>query len=207
MGVLSSPFSPSPVNAAVEGIVDEAILKRIFLDAGVTLNRVYSAGGKANLLQRLPSYNHAARWQPWVVLIDLDQDAPCAPAARERWLPEVEPALCFRIAVRAVESWLLADPTSLANFLRVSIAQIPPQPEAEPDPKVAMVNLARRSRRSAIVQDMTPRPGSGRSVGPAYSSRLIEFASQHWRPAVARENSDSLQRLFRCLASVTSTGE
>ena len=205
MVAISSPSPPPPVNAAVEGIVDEAILNRIFLGAGVALNRVYIAEGKANLLQRLSSYNHAARWQPWVVLID--QDAPCAPAARERWLPEVEPALCFRIAVRAVESWLLADPSTLAEFLRVPITQIPPQPEAVSDPKAAMVNLARRSRRSAIVQDMTPRPGSGRSVGPAYSSRLIEFASQHWRPAVARENSDSLERLFRCLASVTSTGE
>jgi hypothetical protein len=200
--------SPTPlVSAAVEGIVDEAILKRISLDAGLALNRVYIAEGKANLLKRLPSYNHAARWQPWIVLIDLDQDASCAPRARADWLPEVEPALCFRIAVRAVESWLFADPSALAEFLRVPIAQIPPQPETVPDPKVAMVNLARRSRRSAIVQDMIPRPGSGRSVGPAYASRLIEFASQRWRPAVARERSDSLERLFHCLARVTATGE
>ncbi|MBI3957814.1 MAG: hypothetical protein HY328_03315 [Chloroflexi bacterium] len=197
--------SPPSVSAAVEGIVDEAILRRIFLTANLALHRVYIADGKSNLLQRLPGYNHAARWQPWIVLIDLDQDAECAPAASQTWLPEIVPNLCLRSAVRAVEAWLFADPASLAQFLRVPIAQIPPQPESVGDPKLAMVNLARRSRRPAIVEDMTPRPHSGRSVGPAYASRLIEYANQFWQPQIAKDNSDSLHRVYRCLGKLVQT--
>jgi hypothetical protein len=36
-----------------------------------------------------------------------------------------------------------------------------------------VVELARYSRRRDIREDMVPRPGSGRSVGAAYTSRLI----------------------------------
>ncbi|MBI4564946.1 MAG: AAA family ATPase [Planctomycetes bacterium] len=38
-----------------------------------------------------------------------------------------------------------------------------------------------------------------RSVGPAYSSRLIEYVERHWRPRVAANRSDSLRRAIECL--------
>lgn len=201
MTALTSLF----VNAAVEGIVDEAVLRRIFVDTNASLNRIYIAEGKSRLLHRLASYNHAANWQPWIVLIDLDQDASCAPIARQNWLPEQAPNLCFRIAVRAVESWLLADTVALAEYLHVPRSQVPQQPDILNDPKLTMVNLAQQSRRSAIVRDMIPRPGSGRSIGPAYSARMIEFAYSHWRPRVAKDNSDSLQKLFHCIEMLLAT--
>lgn len=190
------------MNAAVEGMVDEAVLRRIFVDTSASLNRVFIAEGKPRLLHRLASYNHAANWQPWIVLIDLDQDASCAPIARQNWLPAPAPNLCFRIAVRAVESWLLADTVALAEYLHVPRSQIPRQPDILNDPKLTMVNLAQQSKRSAIVRDMIPRPGSGRSIGPAYSSRMIEFAYRHWRPRIAKDNSDSLQKLFHCIETL-----
>ena len=50
--------------------------------------------------------------------------------------------------------------------------------------------------------DMVPRPESGRQVGPAYTSRLIEYTQGPWRPNVATQHADSLQRLCKRLAEL-----
>jgi hypothetical protein len=109
--------------------------------------------------------------------------------------------MCFRVAVREIEAWLLADRERLAAFLGVKSARLPANPEEEPDPKRIIVELAQQSRRREIREDMAPRPGSGRQIGPAYSSRLIEFVSGSggWRPEVAARSSDSLRRCLSCL--------
>jgi hypothetical protein len=86
--------------------------------------------------------------------------------------------MCFRVAVRETEAWLLADRERLARFLGISTSRIPLDPEAMDDPKSLMVDLARHSRRREIREDMIPRSGSGRNVGPAYVSRLIEFVAE-----------------------------
>ena len=62
-----------------------------------------------------------------------------------------------------------------------------------------MVELARRSRRRDIRDDMVPRERSGRSVGPAYPSRLIEYVESPWRPEAAARQADSLRRAIACL--------
>jgi hypothetical protein len=186
--------TPLFISGAVEGLVDEAVLRRLIRDAGATLGAVYGKNGKANLRRNLRGYNRAARWSPWMVLVDLDRDADCAPPLVTSWLPAPARHMRFRVAVRAVEAWLLADRERMASFLRVPQARVPREPESVEHPKRAMVDLARRSRRREIREDMVPRPGSGRAVGPAYTSRLIEFAYTDWRVDVAARNSDSLRR-------------
>ena len=186
------------ISAAVEGVVDEAVVRKLIAHAGATPGDVYGRQGKSFLRQKIAAYNNAARHAPWVVLVDLDNE-DCAPPLRNAWLPQPAPHLCFRIAVREVEAWLLADSERLAQFLSVTRSKLPPDPERLADPKATMVNLARASRRRDIREDMVPRPGSGRQVGPAYSSRLIEFASADWRPDVAADRADSLLRATRCL--------
>ncbi len=93
----------------------------------------------------------------------------------------------------------MADAKALAAFVGISRDRIPPAPEQLPDPKRALVNLARRSRHRAVKQDMVPREGSGRAVGPAYGSRLTEFVENDWRPDVASERAESLRRAMACL--------
>jgi hypothetical protein len=182
------------VKAAVEGIVDEAVVRRLLCDAQAIPGEVYGKNGKAHLRQRLRGYNNAARHAPWIVLVDLGRDADCAPPLRSAWLPDPAPHMFFRVAVRAVEAWLLADRHGMASFLKVRRQSIPADPEKLEDPKGVIVDLARQSRRREIREDMIPRPGSGRRVGPAYSSRVIEFASTFWRPETALECCDSLKR-------------
>jgi hypothetical protein len=160
---------------------------------------VYGKQGKPHLRERVSGYNNAARHVPWLILVDLDRDADCAPPFAAQWLPRPAPLLCFRVVVRAVEAWLLADVETLSGFLGVARSRIPTHPEALDDPKAALVNLARASRRTAVRKDMVPREGSGRPVGPAYSSRLIEYVVNHWRPDVAAARAESLDRAIRCL--------
>ena len=191
------------IMAAVEGLVDEAVIRRLAEYVGVQVGQVYGKNGKDHLRQRIGAYNNAARISPWIVLVDLNHEAECAPPLRDAWLHQPAPTMCFRVAVREVESWLLADRGRLARFLRVPISRVPTTPEAIEDPKRALVELAARSRRRDIREDMVPRPGSGRTVGPAYASRLIEFVGTHWNPEVAAGSSDSLRR---CLVRLREMG-
>jgi len=193
---------PIVIHAAVEGLVDEAVARRLLEAAGASAGDVHGRNGKAWLHQKLRAYNEAARYGPWLILVDLDQDAECAPPLRRQWLPNAAPRMCFRIAVHAVEAWLMADAASLASFLRVPAARIPADPESIPNPKQEVVNLARQSRLAAIREDMVPREGSGCPIGPAYSSRLIEFVNHRWRPEVAAKRSESLKRAIERLTEL-----
>lgn len=190
------------ITGAAEGLVDEAVLRRLLEHVGAATGPIYGKNGKAHLRRHLRGYNQAARYSPWLVLVDLDDDAHCAPPFLQEWLPDPAPNMCFRVAVREIEAWLLADRERMAAFLQVGAGRIPPEPEALNEPKRALVQLAGQSRRRDIREDMVPRPGTGREVGPAYTSRLIEFVWEHrrgWRPEVAALASDSLRR---CLVSL-----
>ena len=187
------------ISAAVEGDVDEAVVRKLIQRAGAEPGTVYGKNGKAALKARINGYNNAARHAPWLLLVDLDRDADCAPPLRREWLPNPAPRLCFRIAVRQVEAWLMADANALADHLGVAPSAIAGAPEVLENPKAEMVNLARRSRRKDVRTDMVPREGSARAVGPAYTSRLIEYVETRWRAQVAAGRSDSLRRAMACL--------
>lgn len=194
---------PVYVSGAVEGPSDEAVLRRLVHHVGALIHRVQVQNGKANLRRALPGYNNAARWSAWVVLVDLDHDFQCPGALAADWLHAQSPFMRFRVVVQEMEAWLVADAERFSQFFSVRRSAIPNAPESLADPKATLVGLAAASRKKDVRVDMSPRPGSGRQVGPAYTSRLIEFAghpSQGWRPDVAATNAPSLAR---CLARLT----
>ena len=193
------------ISAAVEGPVDEAVVERLIKHAGGQPGTVYGRNGKPALLKKITGYNRAAHHAPWIVLVDLD-DADCAPPILDKWVPAPAPNLCFRIAVREVEAWLMADAQTLAQYLSLGSGKIPAEPESLGRPKDAMVNLARRSRRMDIRKDMVPRERSRRRVGPAYTSRLIKYTQEHWQPEVAAKHAESLQRAINCLQKLVTVG-
>ena len=189
------------ISAAVEGISDEAVVRRLIGTRGADVYRVQVQQGKANLKRALPGYNGAAQGDPWLVLVDLDQDFVCAPLMVADWLSQPSQFMRFRVVVRQIESWLLADTDRFSGFFGVAMAALPAQPDDLPDAKAAVLGLVAKSSRRAIREDMLPRPGSGRRVGPAYTSRLIEFAttSTGWRPDSAARRSPSLSRCINRL--------
>lgn len=187
-------------SGAVEGMVDEAVLRRLTAHVDAVPGPIHGKNGKAQLRRFVNGYNNAARFSPWVVLVDLNREAQCAPELLASWLPRPAPWMSLRVVVRKVEAWLFGDRERLADLLGVKVARIPGQPEGLEDPKQTMVELVRQSRRRQIREDMAPRPASGRAVGPAYTSRLIEFvadAAIGWRPAVAAGPCPSLARCIR----------
>lgn len=191
-----------PVNLLVEGPTDEVVARRLLCHVGLECSRVYGNQGKDHLLRRLHTYNQAARYSPWLAIADLDQSAECAPDFVGGHLPQPAVAMVFRVAVRAVEAWLLADAVHLGAFLGVSPTRIPTEPDGEADPKRTLVNLARQSRRKSIRRDMVPRAASGGRVGPGYAARVIEFVSSvdsGWDPRAATSRSESLER---CIAAL-----
>jgi hypothetical protein len=190
-------------SAAVEGVLDEAVLRRILIDLDLGLDRVFGQRGKAFLQERIAGFNHDARFRPWIVVVDLDRDAECPAALVANWLPQRAHLMCFRVAVRELESWLLADTEALAGFLGICKILIPARPDQLDDPKQVLVSLGEKARRAEIRRDLVPRPASGRSIGPGYTSRMLEFVQDHWRPAAAEINSDSLRR---CRARLRDLG-
>lgn len=183
------------VSAAVEGVSDEAVVRRLISERGAEVHRVQVQNGKQNLKRALPGYNRAAQGDPWLVLVDLDQDYACGPMMVADWLPRASNFMRFRVVVRQIESWLLADADRFSDFFGVAQPILPERPDELPDAKATLLTLVGQSSKRAIREDMVPRLRSGRRVGPAYTSRLIEFATRPadgWRPDVAAGRSPSL---------------
>ena len=196
------------VSCVVEGLVDEAVVRRLVHECGLPAGPVYGRNGKQFLLARIGGYNKAARFSPWLVIVDLDMDYGCAPPALHAWLPEPAPDMIFRVAVHEVEAWLLADRDSFASFFGVSRARISGAPESEPEPKRTVVALANESWKRRIREDMVPREGSGRREGELYVARTIEYVQGCWHPRVAAQRADSLRRCLERLDELAqSLGE
>ena len=105
----------------------------------------------------------------------------------------------MRVPIRAIESWLLADLEGVTREFWVPRHRVPDDPDSLDNPKQALVNLCRRSRRADIRTAMVPRTGSGRQVGPEYSDRVSIFALRAWDPLRAGERSPSLRRTIATL--------
>lgn len=189
---------PLYVSVVGEGTSDIAVATHLCRHVGIGVASTYPVGGKPNLDRSLAAYNQAARYSSWLVMRDLDNDARCAPELSSSLLHRPSKGMLFRIAVRSVESWLIADALALASFLRVRVAAIPTKPDSLGRPKRALVDIARKSKSRLIRDEMVPPPGHG-EVGPGYSLRIIEFVGSHWSPARASSSSDSLARCIRAI--------
>jgi hypothetical protein len=187
--------------------LDEQVLRQLLTQANpqLTATVCYGKRGREYVRQNLPRFNLAARHQPFIVLADLEQDE-CAPTLIQTWLPTgLHSQLVLRVAVRTIESWLLADQKAFADFLGVSIhhASFPRDPEALDHPKQVVVNLARRSRFRQLREDLVPAPNSTSHVGKNYVGRLTQFVLNEWQAERARAHAPSLERAFRALQKFT----
>jgi hypothetical protein len=106
--------------------------------------------------------------------------------------------MIFRIAVREVEAWILADVEGYSTFTGVSRVSFPNNPESELDPKRTLINLTRRSRKRSIREDIVP-INSNAQIGPNYNGRLMEFVFFHWEISRAIPRSESLRRAYEKL--------
>jgi hypothetical protein len=195
-------LKPIPVSLAVEGMLDEGVLRQLLTLSGkrFEVSACYGKRGKDYLRQNIGRFNQAAVHKPFIILTDLDEE-DCPPGLVARWLPHGPHSnLILRIAVREIESWLLADAKRFADFLGVRPEQIPEWPDTEPDPKKLVVELARRSRKRSIREDLVPPPGSISKVGRNYVGQLMRFVSTDWQAdEVVCRRSPSLNKALAAL--------
>lgn len=197
-------MTPIPVNLATEDELSEITLLRVLASVKrYAVGTAYRRGGFGYLRRTIHGWNSAASSIPFVVLTDLDI-CECPLRLISDWLHVPKhPNLLFRIAVREVESWLLADPENLAEFLGVNTALIPKNTDAIADPKAAIVSLARRSRSRALRDRIAPGKNSTAKQGPDYNGCLGSFVQEQWDPNAARRNSPSLARTVDRITSFT----
>jgi hypothetical protein len=196
-------MNPIPVNLATEDELSEAILLRVLNELKrFAVGTPYRQGGYGYLKKTLTGWNEAAKGKPFIVLTDLDQHE-CPQSLLGSWLgaSKKNENLVVRVAVREVESWLIADSNSLSEFLHINRSSVPDDPDQLADPKARLVALARASRSKEIRDRIAPRSGSTATQGPDYNACLIGFVRKYWHIEEAASASQSLSRTVRSLKS------
>lgn len=189
------------INLAFEDPLHEAVLRKLFSQPGFSVGRCFSHGGSGYLKTQMKGFNHAARVTPFLVLTDLDR-VECAPILLKDWLPfPRHQNLLFRVAVREVESWVLAHRESFAKYLGINPNKIPLQVDEVIDPKQFLINLARKSKYRQMRDAIVPRSGSSAKQGPDYNGALTTFVKDHWNINKAAQNSPSLQKMINAFVS------
>jgi hypothetical protein len=192
---------PVTINLAVEDRLSEDVLRKLVesSERQFAIGTCYCRGGFGYLKSKIAGFNAAAERTPFLVLTDLDR-CECAPSLIADWLPKRRSSnLMFRIAVREVEAWLLADRRGLADYLGIAEASIPRNPESLADPKEVLISCARKSKRRLLREAILPAAGTTSKVGPDYNACLGRFVTSCWRPDLAQAESESLARTIRCL--------
>jgi len=162
------------------------------------------AGGWGKIKKNIRGYNSTAKSIPFLVLTDLDT-TECPNLLIREWLPgKKNHNLMFRVAVKEIESWLLADRRGFSSFFKIHVGSIPINTDLIQDPKLFLMNLVKKSRSRDIIRDICPRNDNA-VVGPNYNGRLKEFVYKKWDVEGARKNSESLNRLWLCLNNFTPT--
>ncbi len=162
--------------------------------------------GFSNIKKMIPAINNMVKAGiPVVILTDLDA-VKCAPEMIRRWFskqgskPEISKGFLFRIAVREVESWLIADQHALASFLSISKTNFSTDPDSLNDPKEHLLGIIRAKGKRKIHRLMLP--GRNSRIGPEYNNVLCEFILKHWNPERAAKKSLSLCRALEALKKI-----
>ncbi len=186
---------------ATEDALSEAIGQRLVDDTGsdLTVTERLRRRGFGYLKSRIRNFCEIARRAPVLLLTDLDTEE-CPATLIDDWSRRdtIPRQLLFRVAVRQVESWLLADRDGMAHLLRISVRHVPLDPDALPDAKRSLLQLAKRAPR-AVREDLVGESGSTAAQGLGYNSVLSNFVRTSWDPSRAGQQSNSLARARRRL--------
>ncbi len=192
------------ITLATEDVLSEAIGEKLIdeqrehLKVSLRMRR----NGFGYLKSRLPSFCEIAKHHPVFLITDLDR-RQCAGALLGDWLGErPKPAgLLLRVAVREVESWLLADHAAVRAMLRKPSQRLPERPDGLEDPKRFLIELARKGPR-AMREAIVPASGVVASQGLGYNEFLVDVVARQWSPERAAQRSDSLRRARARLAQL-----
>lgn len=198
---------------AVEDDLSDAVVRRLLnhVRGGFQVHARYPLAAFPHLHPELSGYgylkanvrafNTAAAATPHLLLTDLDV-ANCAPELVQEWIGgALHPNFVFRVAVREVEAWLLADVQNFAEFLSLAPATLPANIESVAGPKEEIVRLAALSPDGEIRDNLVPRPGSTATTGRLFTRTLVGYVRDRWDIDAAAGNADSLERALKALRS------
>jgi len=195
------------VTIVTEDTLSTALLTRLVAEADIGVkvgmrlpkeSRRKSPRGNTYIESRIGGFNHAARYQPYMVLLDLD-DRECAPGYVRQLLPHgASTYMLLRIAVREAESWVLADREGFHAFSGVAKEKIPADPDTLPDPKQTLINLVRASRKRRLREAIVPTSAAAR-IGPDYNATLTRMLAEHWKLDRAIQRSPCLASAFSAI--------
>ena len=187
--VIEDNLSLELAKKVIQNTKNNYVVDRVWPD----ITRKKSTRGSGYIQVKVNAFNNAARHTPFLILTDLDQHE-CAPSFVEELLKrEKEDNLFFRVAVREVESWILADRDNFAKYISISPALISTNPDTLEDPKNYLFTLAKQSRKRRIREGIPPEDKTAR-IGKEYNPLLITFVRDHWDFKEAMKRSDSLRR-------------
>lgn len=189
-----------PINLVFEDVLSEAVMRKLiaFFPTKYREDKSYNKHGFAAIKRDLKSYNHAAKYTPFFVLTDLDQNE-CPLTLIREWLTfDKNPNLIFRVAVKEIESWVMADREGFANFASVSLKRVPVNPDDLINPKAALFEIIKKSKKRELKEDILPRY-EGDRIGPNYNGCLAQFVVKSWDIERAIKSSPSLKRAFENL--------
>lgn len=198
----------TPIAIATEDELSEAVALRLVAESPSPhcITHVLRKGGFGYLRSRMDSWREMAQHQVMLVLTDLDQTA-CPVALRDEWLRQrpLPDRLLLRVAVREVEAWALADHVAMRALVGPK-GTLPLQPDNLPDPKQALLQLAKKAPK--LIRDDLLRTGSGGHLaqGLGYNARLVSWAKSQWNPQRAAERSPSLARARRRVQEALAAG-
>jgi hypothetical protein len=192
---------PIPLNLVFEDQISEFVMIKLAEKTKkYFVVNSYSEGGFGYIKKNIEGFNEASKGCPFFVLTDLD-NVDCAPFLIEDWLRKpAHENLIFRIAVREVETWLLADVEGFSKYTGIAKVNFHDNPEEIADPKAELLKLIRRCRNRKIREDILPK-NEFASVGPNYNGRLGEFVLKHWSISRAMKRSDSLKKAMKHLST------
>ena len=155
--------------------------------------------GSGYLKSKVESWRQLAGQQVVLLLTDLDQ-IDCPVALRNEWLGArpVPDRLLLRIAVREIESWVLADHDAMRKLIG-DRGKLPPAPDELGDPKAFLLNMVRKYAPRDVKQDLLAERGAMASQGLGYNRRLVAWVKSDWSPDRAAARSPSLLRARQAL--------
>ena len=184
----------TPIAIATEDPLSEAIALRLIADIPTPhfIQLKLGKTGNGYLRSKMISWYQMAQHQVMLVLTDLDR-ANCLVEFRDQWLPTAPPQnLLLRVAVREVESWVLADHIAMRALIGAK-GVLPAAPDELADPKQSLLKLA-KSAPKQVRADLLKNIGGNLAQGLGYNARLTAWINSEWSPQRAAERSPSLAR-------------
>ena len=209
-------MNPVYLMSFVEDEPTRHIVRRIFdyvkanVDRQVEMLEGYPQvlGGCSKLKARAMKWAEAASHGTWLLVVT-DLDAAVSPnEIGKQWLGvdclgQLPERFIFRIAVREIESWIMADNLGLAEYLHVPSGNITIVPDTLRDPKQELLRIIREKCKMKKFKNMLPI--GNQHVGIDYNRHLCEFVDLKWNLDLARQHSPSLDRsVARMIATLSS---